>query len=65
MRHCAQQPLDDAVREAGTRPLSESWAWDQRASTADITPLIAVTLALHGFRMHGSEQRAAPWAEYV
>jgi len=64
LRHCGQQPLNDAVREAGTRPLSESWAWDQRSSTADITTLIAVTLALHGFRLHGIEQGGQAWAEY-
>lgn len=66
LRHCGQQPLSDAVREAVTRPLSDAWAWDQHESTAVITPLIATTLALHGFRLHGSsEQGATPWAQYV
>jgi hypothetical protein len=65
LRHCAQQPLDDAVKEAGTRPLADKWAWDQQKSTADITPLIGVTCALHGFRVHGAEEGVVPWAEYV
>jgi hypothetical protein len=65
LRHCGQQPLDDAVKEAGTRPLADAWAWDQRKSTADITPLVSVTCALHGFRVHGAEEGATPWGEWV
>lgn len=65
LRHCGQQQLDDAVREAKTRPLADAWAFDQKKSTADITPLVAVTLALHGFRVHGAEQEVTPWGEYV
>lgn len=65
LRHTAQQQLDDSVREARTRPLADSWAYDQKKSTADITPLVAVTLALHGFRVHGAEEGIQPWGEYV
>src|SRR6476469_320319 len=65
LRHCAQQPLDDAVREAGTRPLADAWAWDQRSSTADITPLVAATCALQGFRVHGTEEGIVPMGEWV
>lgn len=50
-RHLGQGPLDDAVAVAGTRPLSDAWAW------ADSPELEAVTLARHGFATHGA---AAP-----
>lgn len=46
-RHLGQGPLDDAVATAGTRPLSDAWAW------ADSPELEAVTLARHGFMTHG------------
>jgi hypothetical protein len=65
LRHCGQDPLDDAVREAGTRPLSDAWAWDQTKSTADITPLVGVTCALHGFRVHGIDEGTVPWGGWV
>ena len=65
LRHAGQLVLDDALREAGTRNLGEAWAWDQKASSADITPLIAVTEALHGFRVHGNEKGMVPWGEWV
>lgn len=65
LRHCAQDPLSDAVREAGVRELAQAWAWDQAKSTADVTPLVAATLALHGFRVHGKERGVVPWGEYV
>jgi hypothetical protein len=45
--HIGQPVLDAAVVGADIRPVGESWAWSQRASTIDITPLVAVTLA-HG-----------------
>jgi hypothetical protein len=45
VRHIGQPPLDTAVVGADIRPVGESWAWSQRASTIDITPLVAVTLA--------------------
>lgn len=38
--------LDDAVKGATTRPVGDSgWAWGRRASTSDITPLVAITFA--------------------
>jgi hypothetical protein len=57
-RHLGQQPLDDAVAGARTRPLADAWAWSWKHSLADISPLEAVTLARHGFMTHGV--RTAP-----
>lgn len=37
-----------ALRAAKTRPLGEAWGWTRKKSTGDITPLVAVTLALWG-----------------
>jgi len=46
VRHFGDQPLDAAVVGADVRPVGESWAWSQRASSVDITPLLSATLAL-------------------
>lgn len=45
VRHLGQSDLDTAVKGATTRPLSDAWAWSRKKSTADITPLVACTLA--------------------
>jgi hypothetical protein len=46
--HIGQPALDAAVAGAGERTLGDKWAFQQRVSTADITPLVAVALALWG-----------------
>lgn len=40
--------LDVAVRGASRRPLGDAWTWSRRNSLVDISPLVAVTLALWG-----------------
>ena len=45
LRHTGQPMLASAVRGAARRPLGDSWAWSRKTSTADICPLVAVTLA--------------------
>lgn len=47
LRHLDQEPLNEAVRAAGTRPLGDRVTWDRRGADGDITPLVAVTNALH------------------
>lgn len=37
--------IDAAVTGAVTRPVGDAWAWGRRTSTADITPLVALTHA--------------------
>lgn len=48
LRHRGQPLLNVAVDAAGTRKLGDAWAWSRSSSTVDISPLVAVTLALHG-----------------
>lgn len=47
--HSADPFLDAAVRGASRRPLGDgAWAWSRKNSVADISPLVAATLALWG-----------------
>ena len=48
VRHLGQPPLDTAVACAHHRALGDAWLWSRRTSTGDISPLVAVTLALWG-----------------
>lgn len=56
LRHCAQDTLDAAVAQASSRDLGEAWVWERRDASVDICPLVAVTLAAHGFRVHGGAE---------
>jgi hypothetical protein len=47
MRHRADAALNMAVRMARSRPAAEAWVFSQRDSLSDVSPLYAVTLALH------------------
>jgi hypothetical protein len=40
--------ISDAVKIARKRPLGDAWAWARKDSSADISPLVSTTLALHG-----------------
>lgn len=45
--HITQPALDLAANIAATRPMGDgAWAWDRNKSTEDISPLVAVTMAL-------------------
>jgi hypothetical protein len=46
LRHLGSTDLWNAVRAAGTRPLGDRWLWSRRKSSADISPLVAATLAV-------------------
>ena len=46
LRHPDQQVLTDAVDAADRRTVADAWLWARRSSTADISALVAVTLAL-------------------
>jgi len=46
LAHLGSSSLSNAVRGAATRPLGDAWAWARRTSSVDISPLVAVTLAL-------------------
>jgi phage terminase large subunit-like protein len=65
VRHCDQDALNDAAGEATSRPSGDAWVWARRDTTADICPLVAVTVAAHGFRLYGSQEEVIPWAAWV
>jgi hypothetical protein len=46
VRHLGQAPLDAAVASAAVRLSGDSWVWGRAASNVDISPLVAVTMAL-------------------
>jgi hypothetical protein len=45
-RHRGEYEVQQALRGARTRPLGDRWAWSRKASSTDISPLVALTLAL-------------------
>lgn len=61
IRHADQDSLTSALRQATTRNLGDAWAWDRRHGHGDICPLVAATLATHGFRLHGGLDAPRPW----
>ena len=46
LRHLGSPDLWNAIRAASTRPLGDRWLWSRKKSSADISPLVASTLAL-------------------
>jgi hypothetical protein len=46
--HLGTTELAAAVRGAETRPLGDAWLWSRSTSTVNISPLVAVTVALWG-----------------
>ncbi|MCP3805384.1 terminase large subunit [Allokutzneria sp. A3M-2-11 16] len=53
LRHLNQAELNAALAGAKKRPLGHAWAWDRQDPDIDISPLVAVTGALHGFAQYG------------
>ena len=47
-RHIGQQVVADALAGAATRQLLDAWAFNRTSSSCDISPLVALTLALWG-----------------
>lgn len=48
VRHLGTVELAAAIKGARRRQLGDAWAWSRRDSSVDISPLVAVTLALWG-----------------
>lgn len=48
LRHLDTAELNAAIKGAAQRALGDAWAWSRKSSSVDITPLVAVTLALWG-----------------
>ncbi|MBX6382175.1 MAG: terminase [Microbispora sp.] len=65
LRYLPHPALDAAVAGSVTRRLGDAKAWDARAAGVDISPLVAVTLALWGYLTHGQVEReeapVEPW----
>lgn len=53
LRHIGQPALNMAVDQARKRPLGDAWAWQRRDANTDLSPLVAVTLALFGHAKFG------------
>lgn len=53
VRHPGTPELLTAVADAKTKPLADGWKWDRRTG-ADISPLVAVSLAYWGVEAHKS-----------
>jgi hypothetical protein len=63
VRHLGTPELVAALRGVVKRPLSEAWAWSRKNSSIDISPLVAVTLALWGVETQASyREPLAAWA---
>ncbi len=60
VRHSSQPDLDAAVAGAAVRKLGDAWAWSRSSSTVDISPLVAVTLALWGATVLEREEPESP-----
>ncbi|WP_413354040.1 hypothetical protein [Microbacterium sp. 1P06AB] len=48
VRHTDQPQMNVALSVARKRPLAGAWAWNRKDEDADITPVVAATLALWG-----------------
>lgn len=46
--HLGTRELATAIAGAVKRPLGDAWAWSRKSSAVDISPLVAITLALWG-----------------
>jgi hypothetical protein len=66
-RHFDQRPLNEAANGARTKALGDGlWKWSRKDSTVNIAPLVAVTLARHGFARYGGEKpKPRPFAVSV
>ena len=63
--HTGQPPLSGAVAAGIKRDLADKWAWDKKNTNSDITPLVAATLALWGYKKLSNEAPpSAPWIAY-
>jgi hypothetical protein len=53
-RHLGQAPLDMAASSVRKKALAGAFKWDPAESSADIMPMVAVTLARHGYATFGN-----------
>lgn len=60
-RHIDQPELNTAVAGARSRPLVDAYAWKRTASSVDISPLVAVTVARWAYESRAAIVRAATY----
>jgi hypothetical protein len=58
--HRDEPALNDALRAAKKRPLADAWAWARKTPTADVSPLVAATLALWARQSPAFKTNLAP-----
>lgn len=63
--HIGQEPLTLAVDGARKRTLGDAWAWHRRDASVDLSPLVAVTLAVHGVDQESKKRRKTGRAMFV
>jgi hypothetical protein len=61
LRHLGTPEMASAVRGVAKRPLGDAWAWSRKTSAADISPLVACTLALWGASGRTSREPMVAW----
>jgi hypothetical protein len=61
IRHMGTSELLSAIRGADSKPLGDAWKWSRRASTADITPLVSVTIAFWAAKQRGGTDVVFDW----
>jgi len=66
LRHRGQDELTTALAGAKQRVLGDAWAWHRKDSATDITPLVAVTLAMSEYvRQENAPKRSGKvWGSY-
>lgn len=57
LRHSGDPVLDSAVAGAVRRDLGDGWAWARKATSIDISPLVACTLAAWGHGKFGTRKQ--------
>lgn len=55
------QRFDEAAAGAAKRSVGDSWAWTRKNAAADISPLVAATLALWGAGQPAEPEEAGGW----
>lgn len=63
--HLGQEELTTALRGAAQRSLGDAWAWSRKSSSADISPLVAATLALRGVSLREAEPAPVPLVNWI
>jgi hypothetical protein len=59
LRHIPHPKLTGALASVGKRPLGDAWAWNRRGEAADISPLVAVTLASWAYTTRPRDEPAS------